>query len=136
MSEPEIESVGTAFVAAWNSHDMQALSLLFKEDAEFVNVYGTWLTGRGSIEAQHAAVHASVFLASNLVSLEMRAKHLHPDVAHLHMRWKLDGIQAPNGIPLPERAGVMLFVIVRDGGSWRIAAAQNTDITSPPAPPR
>jgi hypothetical protein len=95
-----------------------------------------WLTGRTNIEAQHVAVHETVFRASTLTSLETRSKLLGSTVAHHHMHWRLEGIQAPNGIPLPERTGIMLFVVTEQNGSWRIAAAQNTDISSPPAAPR
>ena len=32
-------------IETWNAHDMKAFAELFRDDAEFVNVYGMWWTG-------------------------------------------------------------------------------------------
>lgn len=117
------------FVAAWNSHDMEAFGALFRDDAEFVNVYGAWWTGRGQIQQEHRSAHATVFRTSELTALEVRVKSLSAAVAQIHFRWALRGIRSFEG-PSPDRIGVMLIVAVWDN-EWQIASAQNTDVVHP-----
>jgi len=134
MSDEElVRAVGVRAVDAWNAHDMRAFARLFRDDAEFVNVYGMWWTGRERIQAEHEATHATVFRLSRLSAAETRVKFWSPNVASLHMRWDLTGLALPNGHALPDRKGVLVYVLVKDGGEWRIAVGQNTDIASPPA---
>jgi uncharacterized protein (TIGR02246 family) len=130
--EKKIEAVAHRFIEAWNAHDMKTFASLFTEDAEFVNVYGSWWTGRQRIEAEHASVHETVFRQSHLTAMELRARHLAPESAILHMRWQLTGLRTPTGESIPDRTGVLLFVLVSSPYEWHIAAAQNTDIVARP----
>jgi uncharacterized protein (TIGR02246 family) len=125
-------SVVTAFTAAWNAHDMRALGTLFGDEAEFVNVYGLWTTGRDGIEKVHAAVHETVFRESHLTAIETRVTHFDARICSVHWRWMLTGIRAPNGSHLPDRKGIMLFVLTASNERWMIAIAQNTDTVEPP----
>ena len=130
--ENAVRAIGARAVETWNAHDMKGFAALFREDAEFVNVYGMWWTGRERIQAEHEATHATVFSRSRLSAAEMRVKFLRPDVASLHMLWHLTGLVLPNGQALPDRKGVLVYVLAKDAGEWRIAVAQNTDIAPPP----
>ena len=130
--ENDIRAIGARAVETWNAHDMKGFAALFREDAEFVNVYGMWWTGRERIQSEHEATHATVFSRSQLDATEMRVKMLRPDVASLHTLWHLTGLILPNGQALQDREGVLVFVLVKDAGEWRIAVAQNTDIAPPP----
>ena len=126
------------FVSAWNEHDIGALSKLFADDADFVNVVGIWWKGRREIEAAHAATHQTLFKASTLSGQVASVKLLRPDVAVVHAAWTLIGSRAPDGQPMPERKGILVFVLTREGEGWTIRAAQNTDIIegalAPPPP--
>ena len=59
--EAPIRAQVERFVSAWNEHDMRALSRLFADDADFVNVVGIWWKSRREIEAAHAATHQTLF---------------------------------------------------------------------------
>ena len=134
MSDEEVvRAVGMRVIETWNAHDMKAFAALFAHDAEFVNVYGMWWTGRERIQAEHEATHATIFRRSRLSAREIRVKFLRQDVASLHMRWDLSGLALPDGQPLPDRKGVLACVLVNDGGPWLIAVGQNTEIVPPPA---
>lgn len=121
------QRVGAHFVQAWNAHDMKAFAALFNEEADFVNVYGEWWTGRARIETEHAAVHSSVFRDSHLSAQDVRIKSLSDDVASLHIRWTLTGVAAPSGTALPDRRGVLVLIVTKSHDQWRIAVGQNTD---------
>lgn len=128
--ESAVTAVGREVVAAWNAHDMARFARLFREDAEFVNVYGAWWTGRRKIEAEHVSTHAAVFRKSRLSANDMRVKFLRSDVASLHMRWDLVGLIAPDGTEIAPRKGVLLCMLVRERCGWQIAVGQNTDISA------
>ena len=59
MNEARVAGeIADGFAAAWNDHDMTALGRLFHDDGDFVNVIGTHMRGRESIERQHGVAHA------------------------------------------------------------------------------
>jgi len=126
------EALADGFVRAWNSHDMKAFGALFAEDADFVNVAGTWWKGRAEIQAMHERSHASRFKTSVLSKTGTRVRMARPDLAVLHVSWELTGAVDPEGKALPARRGVMQMVAARQEEGWRIIAAQNTN----EAPPR
>lgn len=123
-----VMGVGSAFVRAWNSHDMDALAGLFAMDADFVNVVGLWWHGREAIRQAHAQVHQTIFKASFLAIDSTAVKFLSPDIAVAHMIWTLTGHLTPEGIPGPPRHGILSFVMKRQEKGWLIQSAQNTDI--------
>jgi ketosteroid isomerase-like protein len=47
------EDAPSAFQAAWNAHDMDALAALFHEGATFVNRFGHYVRGIDEIVALH-----------------------------------------------------------------------------------
>jgi uncharacterized protein (TIGR02246 family) len=128
-----IQSVAMRFIQTWNSHDMDAFALLFREDADFVNVYGSSYVGRQRIRDEHISVHATVFRESQLSANEMRIKQLADTVASLQMHWALTGIKSPSGQPLPDRKGILTLIVIKTSDGWEIAVGQNTDIVPTPA---
>ena len=51
---------------------------------------------------------------------------LNPDVALIHWRWSISGVDNPDGSPAPVYRGIFTWVLVRTDGNWLIRAAQNT----------
>lgn len=126
--------IPAAFAECWNRHEMEAFAELFELDAHFVNVFGTHWRGREEIEAAHRATHSTVFSRSHLTIGAVDRIELSHDGAVQYAQWTLDGLFAPDGNAMSPRQGILLFVSRRQGdGTWRIAAAQNTDITTPPS---
>ena len=124
----EVKGIGTAFVAAWNEHDMTALANLFATDADFVNVVGMWWRGRDAIREAHEQTHKTIFRESHLVVDSARVRFLAPDLALAHLTWTLTGHLSPDGTPGSPRHGILSFVTQRQGQGWLVQSAQNTDI--------
>ncbi|MCB1882432.1 MAG: SgcJ/EcaC family oxidoreductase [Geminicoccaceae bacterium] len=123
------EAVASAFVDAWNRHDMRAFGALFAEDADFVNVVGTWWKGQAEIEAAHARSHATVFRDSRLDGRAVSVRRLGPGAAAVHLAWGLTGHLALDGGPSGgPRRGILLLVVTEEAEGWRIRAGQNTDV--------
>jgi len=123
-----IENVVRAFSDYWNRHDMEAFAQLFAEDAEFVNVVGLWWKGREEIKRAHVATHATMFKNSRLTLTQIEVRFVKPDVAIARSSWELTGHLGPSGEALPERKGILVHLVVRIDGKWKIIDSQNTDI--------
>jgi len=133
--EAQIKTIAAAYERAWNRHDMKAMAGLVTEDADFVNVGAKHWKGRKEIEAQHAA-RLSQFTESTWTTKTVAVQFLKPDVALVHVEWRLAGDKDPDGTPRKPREGVFTWVMVKQGGAWLIRAAQNTNVSNlpPPAP--
>jgi len=125
-----VKGVASAFVAAWNAHDMNALANLFAEDADFVNVVGIWWHDRETIRKDHVQTHQTIFKESTLAMDSTSVKFLSSDIAVAHVTWTLTGHLTPDGKPGPPRHGILSFVMKHGGKDWLIESAQNTDIVS------
>jgi len=124
----EARRVVESFAECWNSHDIDAFTELFSEDAEFVNVVGLWWKGRAAIKAAHEFTHQTIFKNSRLTIAEVFIRFPAPQIAITRCNWKLEGHVTPDGSPLPERTGILLNILHREAGRWFIIDSQNTDI--------
>lgn len=125
----QADEIASLFVQAWNSRDPDALSSLFDENAEFVNVTGLWWHDRDEIRTAHAYGLERIFNQSTLSLDETRVKQLSDDVAVVHARMTLVG-QTPIGNikQTGSRTTVFSFVAHRAGDRWQCASAHNTDV--------
>lgn len=123
-----VKGVATAFVNAWNIHDIDALANLFSRDAEFINVVGMWWHGREAIRQAHVHSHQTIFKKSVLADDSTKVKFITPDIAIAYMTWTLTGHLTPDGKPGSPRHGILSFVMKHEGKHWMVQSAQNTDI--------
>jgi len=124
------EDAPQAFQAAWNAHDMAAFGDLFHDDATFVNRFATYARGRDEIVAMHRAIHETIYSDSTLRNELIDADHVADGVAILHFWSRLTtGVAHPAG-PHPVDT-LLLTVLTRRNGAWRIQAAENVTLTDP-----
>jgi uncharacterized protein (TIGR02246 family) len=124
----QIEAIATKWEKAWNSHDMEALHNLLTEDADFVNVGAKHWKGRKEIHDQHAA-RLSQFAESTWVTQATTVQFLKPDIALVHIHWRLTGDKNSDGTPRSPREGIFTWVVIKHGACWQIRAAQNTNVS-------
>jgi uncharacterized protein (TIGR02246 family) len=123
---PEIANELMAdFANAWNTHDMDALAILFHEDGTFVNVVGSYEKGREEIRQSHAAIHASFYKDSVLRAEVLDARELVPGVIVAHVTNELEGDARAPGQTARTLA---TYVIEQRAGLWKFTAAHNTRI--------
>ena len=129
MAEQDVAgALSDGLANAWNSHDMDAFGRLFWDDAAFVNVVGTHMRGRESIQHHHSVGHAGPFKASTLSLTVEESRHIAPGVIVAHVRGGLDGdLRAPG----ETRFTLMTLVIEQRATDWKIVAAHNTNAVSP-----
>jgi uncharacterized protein (TIGR02246 family) len=107
---------------AWNAADGDSYGAVFTNDASFVDIRGDHHRSRIAIGKGHAAVFGSIYRGSK-VRFEVTSASVVGNVVVAHAQIAMDAPAAP----LPPNAGsIASFVVVDDGGTWRIAAYHNT----------
>jgi uncharacterized protein (TIGR02246 family) len=91
--------------------------------------------GRADIERKLTDAFAFVFRESALTITEVNVRFLTSEIAVAHVHWTLTGARTPPAIREP-REGIQTIELRKSGGSWMIAAFQNTNPVPTPQPPR
>jgi uncharacterized protein (TIGR02246 family) len=124
------EEVPAAFQSAWNAHDMTAFGKLFHEDATFVNRFAHYVRGVDEIVALHRAVHETVYRDSALENELIDAAPVGDDATVIHFWSRLHtGPAHPAGAHDVDT--LILAVVTRRDGVWRIQALENVTLTNP-----
>jgi uncharacterized protein (TIGR02246 family) len=119
-----------AFQAAWNSHDMASLGALFRDDATFVNRFGHYVRGVEEIIRLHAPIHATIYSDSTLENQLIDVAAISDDAAIMHFWSRLRaGAAHPAGPHAVDT--LILAVLTRQAGQWRIKALENVTLTNP-----
>jgi uncharacterized protein (TIGR02246 family) len=127
-----LQSLATKWEHYWNSHNMDSMGTLLREDVDFVNVGGVWLKGKQNTVADHKQKHQSiVFKNSVWTTDEVAIKYVKPDLAILHVRWGIKGDNDLNGTPRTPRRGIFTWVANKEKGQWAILAAHNVNVREP-----
>jgi uncharacterized protein (TIGR02246 family) len=123
-------TITSRFAAAWNAHDMRAFATLFHPDATFVNRFGTYWRGVEAIVAGHRAIHETVYKDSTLTIDKPDIDAISDDAAILHFWSRLTaGAAHPAG---PHQVDTLILAVVtRRDGNWRIQAAENVTLVDP-----
>ena len=120
------EAPARAMIAAWNAHDMKAMSDVFTQDADWVNVVGMHWVGRDQIMFAHTAFHNTMFKTNQQALVSLKTRMLTPDIAVVLMEAEQDAYRTPSGHEQPKALDRVTFVIVRQARDWKIVHGQNT----------
>ncbi|MCA0294026.1 MAG: SgcJ/EcaC family oxidoreductase [Actinobacteria bacterium] len=121
--------VASRFTKAWNDGDAKAISELFAEDADFVNVVGLWWTSRRSIKRALKRGFAEWFRGSTFTIEKLTQRLLGPDAALVLARWRIEGQLDPDGEVAGIRRGLATVAMQRlEDGTWLCVSCHFTDI--------
>jgi uncharacterized protein (TIGR02246 family) len=126
LKDDAILGLANRFRLDWNTHDTTAMAELFTADADFVDVAGTHWKGRRQIRDEHVKSHRMQFKDSVLTFRSVDVRFLKPDVALVHIDWRIEGDRDSDGTSRAPRNGVTSWVVVRQRDEWRISSAHNT----------
>jgi uncharacterized protein (TIGR02246 family) len=134
--ERQVEALVTAAEAAWAAKDAAAYAALFAEDAEFISPFGTYLSGREAIRAQHVLLFRGPFAGSNLDITVRRITFLTGTVAIMDLEYRLTDYRFLVPGLIPTEPGVfrttVRWVVQKQRGEWVIVGLQITPVL--PAP--
>ncbi len=133
--EQAVRHVLESLAESMNRCDAAAFASHFTEDGELTSVFGTYSRGRDAIRKLHEPLFAPAqtpglpsFRNALLTIRDVRVRPLRPDIAAVDVRWNQIGAVRPDGMPWPERRGLLNCIMVRDGGAWLIAVSHNMDL--------
>lgn len=127
QADARVLATTVRWVEGWNAHDATALGKLLTPDVDFVLVNGKLLRGRQDFTRVHAQQFAgryrtSVFAQDGAADVSF----IRPDVAVVHWRWSISGVNNADGSTAPIYRGIFTWVLVEADGVWAIRVAQNT----------
>ena len=116
--------------SAWNSHDVDAFAALFKADGDFVNVLGQKASGRDEIREMHRYPFSSVQAAAKVAIERIELRELTPNYIYADYWWKAVGSKNQAGEILPDRFGILCFVVEIMEGHAEFISGRNMDFTN------
>ncbi|CAN5828769.1 hypothetical protein BH18ACI4_BH18ACI4_13010 [soil metagenome] len=122
--EIEIKKVLADSVGAWNRHDAKGFSMLFADDAEFIDVLGVAVQGRSAIEELHGLLFATTFKESHVMPTGLRIKFIKSDIAAVDSTWGMSGFLDTSERKPSLKKAVMIvsLIMIKEKGRWSIAA--------------
>jgi uncharacterized protein (TIGR02246 family) len=125
----KVEEVITAYIAAWNSDNLDAMFRLFAPDAHWVNVVGMHWRGREAVERAHRVFFDLMFKGVDLRLEEIESVIALPGgVAVAVVRFHMESSYLPDGVVRPAGFYRLTLVLVPDGQSLLIAHGSNVGI--------
>jgi len=124
------EDVPQAFQSVWNAHDMTAFGTLFHEDASFVNRFAHYVRGVDEIVALHRPIHETIYRDSTLENELIDATPVGDGATVVHF-WSRLRIGAAHPAGAHDIDTLILAVVTRREGTWRIQALENVTLTNP-----
>jgi uncharacterized protein (TIGR02246 family) len=128
MDQPQ--DAPAAFQSAWNAHDMTAFAALFHADATFVNRFGHYVRGVDAIVHLHEPIHATIYRDSTLENELIDVTPLAADATVIHF-WSRLRIGPAHSAGAHDVDTLILAVLTRRDGGWRIQALENVTLTNP-----
>jgi uncharacterized protein (TIGR02246 family) len=127
--EAAIQQLLSELVDAWNRGDAQAYGARYRADGTFTNVNGAFYVGRDEFNRRHEEVLGGYLRGTTLALTTKELRFIRPDVAAVDIDTSLFGVQAqPPGVQAAPDGTLhtcLLLVLVKEGGTWWIAAYHN-----------
>jgi uncharacterized protein (TIGR02246 family) len=132
--EAAVRKIPQSFAMSWNEHDGHELAKIMAPDVDFVNVGADWIHGRADFDVYHSRLLSGRFKTSILTPLDAQVRFLGPDLAVVHWSWKIQGDKNEDLTPRKPRYGLFTMVAKKEGTTWLVIEAQNTNWIPGPNP--
>ncbi len=133
--ETQVRAAVDGMIDAWNKHDMRAFTSYMADDVQWINVRGSWWSGKAEVYKQHKHLHDTIFKTRNLYAPEkVEIRAVAPGVIIATSFMKADPFNTPDGHAEPESMNALTEVFVQRGGKWLIVEGHNT-VVVPSGPP-
>jgi uncharacterized protein (TIGR02246 family) len=129
LEEAQIRQLVLDAIEAWNRHDVRAFTRVYSDDAELTTVIGTTVRGRRAIHDHHAEIFETIFKKSHLTPGEIRIRFLSPEIAVADIRWEMTGALEWDGKEIPDRNGLLHWIVKTERAGWRVKVMHNQEFT-------
>lgn len=127
--EAVVKQLLDELVDAWNRGDAEAYGARFLDDATFTNVNGMFHEGREEFDRRHEEIFHGAMKGTTITLTARKLRFLRQDIAIVDTDCGVFGalVQPPGVQPGADGAlrTCLLLVLVKQSGSWRIAAYHN-----------
>jgi uncharacterized protein (TIGR02246 family) len=127
--EDVFNELGAKWTEAWNKGDMESLSALYAEDADYVNMDGSAYKGR---EAIVQIFSESPYKGAQISIERMHIRLIKPNIMVGDSKWAFTGVAEVEG-QKPPTEGTSTAVVVNRDGNWVIVSHRSR--IPAPAPP-
>jgi uncharacterized protein (TIGR02246 family) len=112
----------------WNSHNMDSMGTLLRDNVNFITVAGRWSRGKAEAIRHHKERHQTMFKASVWQTDSVAINYIKPDLAILYIGWGLRGDLDPDGTPRKPRSGIFTWVATKESNEWLLVSVHNVNI--------
>ena len=116
-----IKQVITDFYQSFSRHDAHATAMTFAEDGDLTTMFGAHSHGRKAIEERFASLFATLLRTANRTDTVRSIRFYSPQVALVDADTVITGTKAADGSDIPTRKGLMIVVMTKQDGLWRIS---------------
>jgi len=124
-NDDAIRAVYAEFVAAWKAHDTKKMASMFAIDGDTMEPDGVVAKGRPEVEKHFASEHTGAFKNTELKLTVDSVWFINADTALVDGTYVVLGAVDANGQPLPPRKGLLTSVLIREDGTWHVAASRS-----------
>jgi uncharacterized protein (TIGR02246 family) len=129
LDEAAVQQLLNELTDAWNRGDAEAYGARYQADGTFTNVNGAFYVGRDEFNRRHEEVFRGIFKGTAIRLATKKLRFPRPDVAVMDVDVDLIGSRAqPPGVHVAPDGTLrtcLLMVLVKQSGSWSIAAYHN-----------
>lgn len=118
----EIENVISAYTVAWNQNNCIGFADGFTEDADFVNIFGMYFSGREEIEKRHQDILKNFLKGSTFEVTGIQLREAQPGLVIAIVLWNVKGFGNAETV----KKGIFTQVFIKTNNGWAITASQNT----------
>ena len=127
--EAMIHQLINELVDAWNRGDAKAYGARYLDDATFTNVNGMFHVSREEFDRRHDEIFRVALKGSTITLTQRKIRFIRPDVAIVDLDCGVFGTKVqPSGVQEGAVGSLhtsLLLVLVKESGSWWIAAYHN-----------
>jgi uncharacterized protein (TIGR02246 family) len=123
-NEAEIRKLYAQYTAAWNKHDPKAMASFWTLDGDYMEPDGRHAKGQADVEKLFTQEQQTVFKDSTLALTIETVWFINQDVAMVDGKYDLSGVRDLEGKQLPVRSGHLTAVLMREDGTWKVAAGR------------
>src|SRR5262245_7510599 len=125
VNDDNIRKLYAEFVTAWNAHDVKKMASRYAIDGDLMEPDGMTARHRDEVEKHFAEEHGGPFKTTELKLTIDSVWFAGADVALVDGTYMVIGAVDPNGQALPPRKGLLTSVLIREDGTWHVAASRS-----------
>src|SRR5688500_3515021 len=128
VDESALRAEVSEFASTRNRHDMAGMHESATKDVEWINVTGNHWRGKAAVYKGHDTTRRTIFAKTEISIESVVTRVIAPDVAVAVATMKFGPVIIPSGQEIPELKTRGSFILVKYGGTWKIAHFHNTSV--------